>query len=64
MKDIVRLKSYPNGIRIVIAEDALLEMFWQKSPKNLKIPNAFSEKQNWRSPLKAGKIRRKRKMPS
>ena len=23
MKDIVRLKSYPNGIRIVIAEDAL-----------------------------------------
>ena len=60
MKDIVRLKSYPNGIRIVIAED----MFWQKSPKNLKIPNAFSEKQNWRSPLKAGKIRRKRKMPS
>ena len=64
MKDIVRLKSYPNGIRIVIAEDALFGDVLQKAPKNLKIPNAFSEKQNWRSPLKAGKIRRKRKMPS
>lgn len=63
MKDIVRLKSYPNGIRIVIAEDALLEMFWQKSPKNLKIPNAFS-KSKLAVTFEGRKIRRKRKMPS
>ncbi len=64
MKDIVRLKSYPNGIRIVIAEDALFGDVLAEVSEKFKDSERFSEKQNWRSPLKAGKIRRKRKMPS
>ena len=57
MKDIVRLKSYPNGIRIVIAEDALFGDVLAEVSEKFKDSERFFGKAKLAQEKYAGRVR-------